>query len=374
MSIASPQNREEFKQYIKTKLGAPVLQINVSDEQMDVAINDAFQYFHERQHYDATETVYLSVKVSAPFLDFVKTGEIEGVTQSSTQLRYDEGMVDTLTLVNPGTGYSPDDLTGSKTTGGTGSGLTVNPGTVRTTTGGLTTVSIYEAGGGYTVGDQITISGGDNNAVFEVTTLKTSSPLYGTEQISTQNNYIVLPEDVIGVNRILNKSGASGLAGVPGVAFFNPFLVGGAAGSGQVGGMNYDLTSYYSMQQYLATLQWAIFPPISYSFNRRTHRLFINSNTFNGIGEGDYLVFECDVKPSPDVFPDVWNDMFLKQLACAYVQLAWGRVLTKYQQVQLPGGITMNGDQIYNDAKQEIAEIKERFALDYADYPLDIVG
>ena len=128
------------------------------------------------------------------------------------------------------------------------------------------------------------------------------------------------------------------------------------------------------VQQYLATLQWAIFPPISYSFNRRTHRLFINSNTFNGIGEGDYLVFECDVKPSPDVFPDVWNDMFLKQLACAYVQLAWGRVLTKYQQVQLPGGITMNGDQIYNDAKQEIAEIKERFALDYADYPLDIVG
>ena len=74
------------------------------------------------------------------------------------------------------------------------------------------------------------------------------------------------------------------------------------------------------------------------------------------------------------MFPEVYNDMFLKQLATAYVQLAWGRVLTKYQQVQLPGGITMNGDQIYNDAKEEIATIKERFMLDYGDYALDIVG
>ena len=377
MSIASPQNREEFKAYIKTKLGAPVLQINVSDEQMDVAINDAFQYFQERQHYDSSEKVYLSVKVEEPFLKFVKTGEIQNVTQSNTQPRYGEGMVDTLTLVTPGSGYpgtTESDLVNTGTTGGSGERLTVTPSDARTTSGGLLSVTIQDCGINYVVGDQITISGGNNDAVFEVSSVKTEGPLYGTEEIITQNNYIVLPENVIGVNRILTKGGFSGFGGVPGVAFFNPFLVGGAAGMGSVGGMNYDLTSYYSMQQYLATLQWSIFPPISYSFNRRTHRMFINSDSFNGIGAGDYLVFECDVNPSPDLFPDVWNDMFLKQLATAYVQLAWGRVLTKYQQVQLPGGITMNGDQIYNDAKQEIAEIKERFALDYADYPLDIVG
>ena len=66
--------------------------------------------------------------------------------------------------------------------------------------------------------------------------------------------------------------------------------------------------------------------------------------------------------------------MFLKRLSTTYVHLAWGRILTKYQQVQLPGGLTMNGDQIYNDAKQEIADIRERFMLDHGDYPLDIVG
>ena len=52
MSLASPQNRIEFKKYINYKLGEPVLQVNVADEQMDVAINDAFQFFNERNHFN----------------------------------------------------------------------------------------------------------------------------------------------------------------------------------------------------------------------------------------------------------------------------------------------------------------------------------
>lgn len=376
MSVASPQNRDELKQYIKTKLGAPVLQINVSDEQMDLAINDAFQYFYERQHFDATEQVYLSMKIEPAFKSWMKTAELQSVTQATTQPRSAEGMVDTLTLVTPGSGYAPSsDLMGAETTGGTGTGLKVTLGDSRTTTGGLTSAAVYVTGSGYLVGDQITIKGGDNNAVFEVATIKTESPLYGNEVIATQNNYLVLPESVIGVRRILRRSGSSNSIGggvLPGVALFNPFLSGGYGGG--AGNLHFDLTSYYSMQQYLATLEFNMYPPISYNFNKRTHRLFINSSKFNGADVGDFLVFECDIKADPDMFPDVWDDLFLKRLATAYVQLAWGRILTKFQQVQLPGGLTMNGDQIYNDAKQEIADIRERFMLDHGDYPLDAVG
>lgn len=379
MSIASPQNRAELKSYIKTKLGAPVLQINVSDEQMDLAINDAFQYFYERQHFDAVERVYLSVKVGSELKNFFKTGEIHSVTQSDTQPVYADGMVQTLTLVLPGTGYplttnGDGDLIASATTGGTGSGLTVTPSNVRTTTGGMTEVSVYNAGSGYTVGDQITISGGDGNCIFEVTAVKTESPLYGTEEIKQQNKYIVLPDSVIGVTRIIRPRKYVGMGGIGGVPIAMPFMVGGMMGSGAMGGMHFDLSSYYTMQEYLATAEWMLMPPISYSFNQRTHRLHIDTDNFNGANVGDYLVFECDIKADADMFPDVWDDMFLKRLSTAYVQLAWGRVLTKYQSVQLPGGITMNGDQIYNDAKQEIAEITERFAMDYAMPPLDIVG
>ena len=60
MSLARPQNREEFKKNILTRLGAPVLEINVSDEQLDICIEEAFQYFNERSHYDGNERVYVS--------------------------------------------------------------------------------------------------------------------------------------------------------------------------------------------------------------------------------------------------------------------------------------------------------------------------
>ena len=110
-------------------------------------------------------------------------------------------------------------------TGGTGSGLSVTPGSARTTTGGLTTVDIYNAGGGYQVGDQITVQGGDNNAVFEVASITTSSPLYGNEEIRTQNNYLVLPESVIGVSRMLRVKHAAGRSWVVSL-LFNPILLG----------------------------------------------------------------------------------------------------------------------------------------------------
>ena len=278
MSISSPQSRSDLKEYIKTKLGAPVLQINVSDEQMDIAIDDAFQYFYERQHFDAMEKVYLSVQVSQALCDFFSTGAIEGVTQPS-----------------------------------------------------------------------------------------------GSEDFKTQNNYLVLPKDVVGVNRILRPQSGIGPIAFGGIPF-GALWAGTMFGQGMLGGTNFDLTSYYTMTQYMETIQWTLYPPVSYSFNKRSHRLFLNSNNFAGNSLGDYLVMECDVKVNPDMYDDVWNDMFLKRMSVAYTQLAWGRNLTKFNQVQLPGGITMNGDQIFNEAKEEIQKIEERFAFDYADPVLDIVG
>ena len=68
---------------------------------------------------------------------------------------------------------------------------------------------------------------------------------------------------------------------------------------------------------------------------------------------------ECMVKPSPDVYPDLWNDLWMKKYATALVKTQWGRNLTKYNQVNLPGGITMNGDQIYQQATDEIREIEQ---------------
>ena len=113
----------------------------------------------------------------------------------------------------------------------------------------------------------------------------------------------------------------------------------------------------------------------------RTHRLFLDTNDFNRVGNsfsvgaaGSYLCLDCMVKPSPDVYPDLWNDMFIKEMATAYVKAQWGRNLTKYNQVNLPGGITMNGDQILQMGREDVKALKDRFSLDWMDPPLDLVG
>ena len=111
--------------------------------------------------------------------------------------------------------------------------------------------------------------------------------------------------------------------GLGGAVPYGGMLIGGGlAGMGMVG-PQFDLSSYYAFTQYLETVEWTL----SLRFvllNKRSHRLFIQSDDFANSGIGDYMVFECDVKVNADMYDDVWNDMFLKRMSAAYVQLAWG--------------------------------------------------
>jgi hypothetical protein len=325
-----------------------------------------------------------------------------------------DGMVDELVLISTGAGYSPNGTALSdistlnisdteinitteepldiqtdeggnlifQTKGtGDGVGLTVTIGQQRTTKGGITSVSVYSTGYNYKVGDVVSIDGSKTPAFFEVTKVKTESPVFGTATITTQNNYLILPDDVIGVNEVL-KSQSMDMTGIfPGGSVF-PMMLGGMLGNDQsCGDQGYGLTSYVAMREYMSTLEFLFFPPIQYSFNQRTHRLFIASNNFQkdtGVGgsgaTGKMLALDCMVKPSPDVYPDLWNDLWLKEYAVALVKCQWGRNLTKFQQVQLPGGITMNGDQILQMGREDVQKLKDRFAMDWADIVLDEVG
>ena len=423
MSIARPTNRDEFRQYVLTKLGAPVIEINVAEEQIDIAIEDAFQYFNERSHFYGTENLYLTTRITGEFIRSFSSFRVQNQSQQGTGKEpipgratvRDEGMVAELTLVSPGGGYpssgtvnavintteqsdldittdSSEDLTTDsgdvlvyETTGSkTGSNLTVVLGEQRTVTMGITNVTIYNCGKDYEVGDIVSIAGNSKDfdpALFEVSKIKTESPEFGTAVITTQNNYLVLPDDVVGVMGVM-RSVNSDLVGIfPGGSVF-PVLLGGMLGNDTAcGDMGYDLVSFVAMREYMATLEFLFFPPIQYSFNQRTHRLFIDSNNFGAdtgsVGGGDrgkILAIDCMVKPSPDVYPDLWNDLWLKKYTTALVKAQWGRNLTKYASVNLPGGITMNGDQILAQGNEEIAKLEERFAMDWADPVLDMVG
>ena len=282
MSLARPQNRSEFKKNILTRLGAPVLEINVSDEQLDICIEEAFQYFNERSHYDGNERVYISVDLNnanvinnfTSFHTDVVEKEINGRTHTTTARR--------------------------------------------------------------------------------------------------QNNFIMLPEDVTGVVQILRpRSSAGGIGGgvlPPGMGY--PGLIGSISGN-QCDTHGFGMISYWAFQEYLALINFIRYPPKMYRFNLRTHRISIDGD-LNDLG--GMLVLDCLVKPSPDVFPDLWNDAWLKLYCQALVKKAWGQNLSKYTGVQLPGGISLNGDKIFNDAIAELDTIRQRFAMDEQDPPLDAVG
>ena len=119
MSISSPQNRDEFKQYCLTKIGAPVIEINVADEQIDIAIDDAFQFYNERSHFLGTERMYLTSKITSEFVTAFgsfrvqETPQVGGYPTSPIPGRPTEsaeGMVDELTLISPGAGYPSNEI------------------------------------------------------------------------------------------------------------------------------------------------------------------------------------------------------------------------------------------------------------------------
>ena len=417
MSISQPQNRDEMRQYVLTKLGAPVIEINVADEQIDIAIDDAFQFFNERSHFLGTERMYLTMKMTSQFQEAFSSFNVRQTSQQGKlspevpipgrPTTSAPGMVSELTLMSTGSGYPPnaeplvnqttslsknidittdggddlatnpngDTLVYQTSSTGKGTGLTVTINHPRTVDNGITSVSIFSTGSNYEVGDLVSISASQtqDQALFEVTKVQTESPTYGTAFIQEQNNYIVLPDDVVAVNSILRSLSTDMVGIFPGGAVF-PMMLGGMLGNDfNCGNQGYNLVSYVAMREYMATLEFLFFPPIQYNFNQRTHRLFLDTNNFKA-KTGALICMDCMVKPSPDVYPDLYNDLWLKEYAVALVKAQWGRNLTKYNQVNLPGGITMNGGQILADARDDIAKIKERFAMDWADPPLDIVG
>ena len=76
--MAKPTTRLEFKDYCLRQLGAPVLEINVDDDQVDDLIDDALQLFNER-HFDGVERMYLKYKVTQDDIDRGKADPTTGV-------------------------------------------------------------------------------------------------------------------------------------------------------------------------------------------------------------------------------------------------------------------------------------------------------
>jgi len=134
-----------------------------------------------------------------------------------------------------------------------------------------------------------------------------------------------------------------------------------------------DLAYYEQMQQYLSTIDLKLtgHPQIQYSRAGNTLNIFGDiAGTKGDLQAGDKILIEMYVASDPNGNGRVYDNIFLKEYATALIKEQWGMNLIKFDGMTLPGGVQLNGRQLYEDAKQEIEVIRQRIYNEY-DTPPD---
>jgi len=208
--------------------------------------------------------------------------------------------------------------------------------------------------------------GNSSSAGITTTTGTSTVGLSTTFDFEENQNYLQMPPSVIGVNQIFkirSDTVYDGLFNIRYQLFLNDLY--------QFGSI--DLLQYTMVQTYLEDITHLLNPNMRYRFNIRQDRLYIDAD-FGVLNVGDYFIIDCFRILDPNDFTRVYNDPFLKRYFTALCKKQWGQNLIKFQGVQLPGGVQLNGRQIYDDGVAELAEIRAKMSSDYEMPPLDMIG
>ena len=283
----SVNSRGALINYAKRRLGAPVLEINVADEQVEDLLDDAIQFFQQR-HFDGVERMYLKHRF--------------------TQDEIDRGKA--------------------------------NQGASSTTTAGIVT----------TTGVSTSITG------------------YGTTtSVFTENsNFIQVPDAVIGIQQIFKFDSSSisgGMFSIKYQLFLNDLYYFNSV----------ELLQYSMVKSYLEDIDFLLTPERQIRFNKQQNRLYIDIN-YDSLKEGDFIVIDCLRVLDPNQYQDIYNDMFLKMYFTALLKRQWGQNLIKFRGTKLPGGIELNGREIYEDGMRDYEFALQKLKEEYELPPLDFIG
>jgi hypothetical protein len=279
--MASPSTRQELIDYSLRKLGAPVLEINVDDDQIDDLVDDTIQYFQER-HFDGSEKTFLKYQITQ---DDIDRGRGPGSSAS--------------------TGISTTTVTESV---------------------GLTTEFSFEE----------------------------------------NNNYIKVPDSVIGINKIFKfdtSSISGGMFSIKYQLFLNDLYYFSSV----------DLLNYSMTKRYLEDIDFLLTTDKQVRFSKRSGRLYLDID-WTAQTAGDYLVIECIRALNPSDFNKIYNDTWVKRYVTALIKRQWGANMMKFSGTKLPGGVELNGRQYYEDGNSEIREIEDKMASYYELPPMDMIG
>ena len=282
--MAKPASRTQLVDYCLRKLGAPVLEINLDDDQIDDLVDDAIQLFNER-HFDGVERMFLKYKITQDDID-------------------------------RGTGKNTD-----------GVGIVTTTATATAVPGIGTTIT---------------------------------SNWYET------SNFLQVPDSVVGVEKIFKfdtSSISGGMFSIKYQLFLNDLYYFNSV----------ELLQYAMVKSYLEDIDYLLTTDKQIRFNKRQDRLYLDVD-WGAETEGNWLILDCYRALDPTSFTQVYNDPFLKQYLTALIKRQWGQNLIKFKGVKLPGGIELNGREIYDDAERDIEALRSRMTSEYELPPYDFVG
>ena len=211
--------------------------------------------------------------------------------------------------------------------------------------------------------------GGSNVAVGIVTTTATTT-IVGTAttfSFEENSNYLQVPPSIIGVTKIFQFDGSNsigtGMFSVKYQLFLNDIYYMGTT----------ELLTYAMVKTYLEDIDFLLNTQKQIRFNKRQDRLYLDID-WGSVNVGDYFVLDCYTTLDPNDYARVWNDSFLKKYLTSLIKKQWGQNLIKFQGVKLPGGVELNGRQIYDDAQKELDVLMEKMSNTYELPPLDLIG
>ena len=295
--MAKASTRQELIDYCLRQLGAPVLEVNVDDDQIDDLIDDAIQMFHERI-FDGVEKMFLKYKITQDDIDRGLGVDVAGTT----------------------TGIGGTSGIGIHTTGVTTS--MVNTGIA---TYGNRTYDFYE-----------------------------------------NSNYIQVPDSVIGIEKVFKfdtSTVSGGMFNIKYQLFLNDLYHFGSV----------ELLQYAMTKSYLEDIDFLLTTDKQIRFNKRQDRMYLDID-WGAQNAGNFLIIDCYRALDPDSFTQVYNDSFVKKYLTALIKRQWGQNLIKFRGVKLPGGIELNGREIYDDAQRELDQLKQVMLLENELPPLDLIG
>ena len=280
--MAKPNSKQTLVDYCLRQLGAPVLEINIDDDQIDDLVDDTIQLFNER-HYNGVEKMYLKYVLTQ------------------------------------------DDIDRGRATGTTGVGIV----TTTTTSNGVGIAST-------------------NFNWYE------------------NSNYLQVPESVIGVEKIF-KFDTSSISGSMFSIKYQLFL------NDLYYFNSVELLQYSMVKTRLEDIDFLLSTDKQIRFNQRQDRLYLDID-WGAEEAGTFIVLDCFRALDPDSFSQIYNDYFVKKYLTALMKRQWGQNLIKFKGVKLPGGIELNGREIYEDGQRELDTIKERMSQEYELPPFDFIG